>query len=101
MAWMGNLLKDTRIFWAGLALICIAGAALFLHATAEGPVGYSDSAAYMVAGRNLANGVGLGYHFPDGRFITLTHYPPLYPVFFAICETLGLDLVRAGQTLNL
>jgi hypothetical protein len=64
-------------------------------------VGYSDSAAYLVSGRNLARGLGLGYHFPDGRFITLTHYPPLYPLVFALFENLGLDLVYAGQALNL
>lgn len=101
--------RQTRIFVIFLALLALAAVAGLAWATALGPNGYSDSAAYLVAGRNLARGAGLGYQLPGGlgttqaagSFYTLTHYPPLYTLMFSLFTWLGLDLVEAGRWLNI
>lgn len=91
--------KYQGAFWG--VLLALAAAALLAYATSAGPNGYSDSAAYMVAGRNLAQGAGLGYPQPDGSFYTLTHYPPLYSLTYSLYAWLGLDAVEAGRWFNL
>lgn len=93
--------QEQRTVLMGIVVLALAAAAGLAYATTVGPTGYSDSAAYLVAGRNLAQGAGLGYPQPDGSFYTLTHYPPLYTATFSVYTWLGLDLVNAGRWFNI
>ncbi len=82
-----------------LALVALAAGALALYATAQGPVGFSDSAAYLSAGRNWARGDGLGLFQASGDFEPLSVHPPLYPALFSLLHLLGIDLVAGGRGL--
>jgi len=89
-----------RISLIIIGLLSILGGAAVTYSTANGPRGYSDPVAYIVAARNLLKGIGLGYYYPSGRFYVLTHYPPFYPLVLAGIGIFRVDLVDAARWLS-
>ncbi|MFT3895593.1 MAG: glycosyltransferase family 39 protein [Anaerolineales bacterium] len=92
-------LKYKVIFSFLLLLSLLSGVIVFI-ATANGPLGYSDSVAYIVSARNLIKGVGLGMFTPSGRFVVTYLHPPLYPLLLSGFGILGVDLVNAVRWCN-
>jgi hypothetical protein len=90
-----------RISLIIIGLLSILGGAAVTYSTANGPWGYSDPVAYIVAARNLLKGIGLGYYYPSGRFYVLTHYPPFYPLVLAGIGIFRVDLVDAARWLSI
>jgi hypothetical protein len=84
-----------------LLAISLAGGSIILYATQNGPWGYSDSVAYLVSARNLIEGVGLGYHYPNGEFRPLTFYPPLYSLLIAVGSIFVKDVVFSARGLGI
>ena len=54
-----------------------------------------DSTTYIAAAKSLLSGNGFAE-----RGLTLTHYPPLYPVFLALMGFFENNLVQAARFLN-
>lgn len=90
---------NKQLILALLVLIALAAGGLAIYATAQGPVGFSDSAAYLSAGRNWARGDGLGLYQASGDFEPLSVHPPLYPALFSLLHVAGIDLVVGGRWL--
>jgi 4-amino-4-deoxy-L-arabinose transferase-like glycosyltransferase len=84
-----------------IALTVIFGAYVITYSTKNNPWGFTDSIAYLVSARNLANGTGLGYHHPDGAFRFLTHYPPFYPLVLGVMDFLGMQVIDAARLLDI
>jgi hypothetical protein len=84
-----------------IALTAIFGACVIVYSTKNNPWGFTDSIAYLVSARNLANGTGLGYHHPNGSFRFLTHYPPFYPLVLSAMDVLGMQVIDAARLLDI
>lgn len=82
-----------------LVIIALAAAGMAIYATTQGPVGFSDSAAYLSAGRNWARGDGLGLYQASGDFEPLSVHPPLYPALYSLLHLVRIDLVVGGRWL--
>ena len=92
--------KDGQFFIIAL-LISILLSGLLLYAMPCGPWAYSDSAAYLASARNLVEGKGLGYYYPDGDFAPLALHPPLYPLLLAGLVLLSVTPLQAAAALNI
>jgi hypothetical protein len=88
--------KRTVVIFILLLLSMLSGVIVFLG-TANGPLGYSDSVAYIVSARNLIKGIGLGMFMPSGRFVATYLHPPLYPLLLSTAGIWGIDLVVAAR----
>lgn len=85
------------IFYTFLALITLTASTYVLFCIKYAPWGYSDSAVYFSAARNLAKGVGLGTINPDGSFLLLTHFSPGYPLLLSLFALFKVNLILASQ----
>lgn len=74
---------------------------IIITATKVSLVGYSDSAEYFSAARNLASGHGLGTYDQNGNFTFLTIFAPLYPVVLSLFIKLGIDPVVASRVIDI
>lgn len=83
-----------------VVVISLIGGAAVIYSTANGPVGYSDSAAYFSLARNLISGRGLGLYSPAGEFHAETLHPPLYVLVLSALLSAGFDLAGAARWLN-
>lgn len=92
--------KYTVIFSFLLLFSILSGVIVFM-ATTNGPLGYSDSVAYLVSARNLIKGYGLGMFMPSGRFVITYLHPPLYSLLLSGIGLLGVDLVDAARWCNI
>lgn len=81
-----------------IGLICCY---VVYSATINGPRGWSDTAAYISAGRNLLLGNGYGYPVPDGSFHTLVLNPPLYPLALAVTSFINPNMVVGARWLSI
>lgn len=92
-----------RVDAAALITLAVAlgGAALAAYATPWGLWGYSDSAAYIAAARNLAGGLGLTLPDAAGALHLSTLTPPFYTLLLAPGADPGLDPLDWARTLNL
>lgn len=97
---MHNFLARKPILISLLALLALGAAAVAVYVSWNGPVGFSDTAAYLASGRNWARGIGLGTFQPSGDFEALTVHPPLYAFYYGALHLLGIDLVEGGRWLN-
>ena len=77
-----------------LVLISLLAGGLIAYATQHGPWGFSDPVAYIVSGRNLVRGIGIGYHFPDGTFHWLAFHPPFFPIVSSLFTRSGIDEIH-------
>jgi len=88
------------IFWLGLALVGLAGAAAIGSATRLGPGLGSDSAVYVAGGQNLASGRGLTWRTgPDSYRLSI--HPPFYSAALALFEILGVGAVPGSRLLGI
>ena len=92
-----------RVDAAALSTLAVAlgGAALAAYATPWGLWGYSDSAAYIAAARNLAGGLGLTLPDAAGALHLSTLTPPFYTILLAPGAVPGLDPLDWARALNL
>ena len=84
--------------WA-LAGLCLLAFLSILWLTPFGMSATGDSASYVGAARNAAEGRGISRPTGGGEVKPLTHFPPLYPLTLAIFEILGMDSVGAARWL--
>jgi len=83
-----------------LVLFALGGAALILYLTAVAPWAYSDSTAYIVVARNIAEGRGIVLQDPNSGFSFYTWHPPLYPLLLSLPIALGVGALQAARWLN-
>ena len=89
------------LFFAGLTALSLAAAYYVAVCTEYAPWGFSDSATYLSAARNLAEGTGLGVVQPDGTFAPLQTFAPFYSIVLALFAGLNMDLVTAARFLDI
>lgn len=80
-----------------LALPAVLGTMALLAATRSGAYTSPDSAFYVGVARNLADGHGLAS--PPGS-VTLSHFPPMFPIVLAVAGRLGFDPLDATAWIN-
>lgn len=83
-------------------LIALWAVALVLYGTDLGVGVSTDSARYLEAGRNLADGRGfvsglLGGPLTDGSFQAIDKYPPGYPAVLGLLNLVGLEVGQAAR----
>jgi hypothetical protein len=86
---------------AAILLISIAGAAIAIFTTANGPWGYSDPVVYISTARSLDRGQGLVYYEADAAFRPITIEPPFYSMALSVIGLFGVNLVVAARWLNI
>jgi hypothetical protein len=84
-----------------VAAISLVGGYLIYYSTPRGPWAYSDSAGYLDAGRNFADGRGLVLSRPGGRFVPLHLRPPLYSFILGMMIELGIDPIQGTRWMNI
>ncbi len=65
------------------------------------PWGYSDSAAFFSAARNLASIHGVSVSMPDLSYSPLTLHAPLFPMLLSVFAKLNIDLINASRFLDI
>lgn len=84
-----------------LAALGVCATAAVLYATVPGAGISPDSTAYVGSARNLLRGLGLvTVRWAEGRWVPLTHFPPLFPALLALGGLLGPDPSAVGRVLN-
>ena len=73
---------------------------MLLLITREGLGMSPDGVDYLDAAKNFARGKGLMLSGPEGEFLPFIHYPPLFPIFLATMEFLGLSTEVELRYLN-
>ena len=63
--------KLSASYWilAAILLLSMAGAAIVIYTTANGPWGYTDPVVYISTARSLDRGEGLVYYEADAAFL--------------------------------
>ncbi len=89
------------MFLFGLAVLSICAAIFLGFCIRFSPWGFSDSAAYFSAARNLSNGLGLGLVNPDGSFSLLRVFAPLYPIVLSLFAGSSIDLINIAAWINI
>jgi len=95
-----SALADSRgdlIFVAGVSL---AAAAFLAVLTRLGPYIHFDSVYYIAAARSFIEGHGLAVPFGADRPVTLTHFPPLYPLTLALAGLITHDVIPGARWLS-
>jgi hypothetical protein len=95
------VLSKLKLVSGLLLTLCLLSGVIIYFATVNGPLGYSDSVAYLVSARNLTKGLGLGMFTPGGRFVTTYLHPPLYSLLLSSIGIWGVDLVDAARWCNI
>jgi hypothetical protein len=94
-------LSTKYLILAAILLLSIAGAAIAIYTTANGPWGYSDPMVYISTARSLDRGQGLVYYEADAAFRPITIEPPFYPIALSVIGLFGVNLVVAARWLNI
>lgn len=84
-----------------IILISLGGGYLIWYSTYWGPVVFSDATGYIRSAQNLVDGHGIGMFTASGRFGTLGHFGPLYPLVLSVFGFVGFDLVVAARWINI
>ncbi|MCX6055655.1 MAG: hypothetical protein NTZ74_12225 [Chloroflexi bacterium] len=66
-----------------------------------GPGAFSDSATYIISGKNLITEGRLGIYAPDGQFRPLSLHPPLFSLVLAPFYLLDLDIFTVVKWLDI
>jgi len=96
-----NKLSTKHLILAVIILLCIAGAAIAIYTSANGPWGYTDPVVYISTARSLDRGQGLVYYEADAAFRPITIEPPFYPITLGAIGLLRVNLVAAARWLNI
>ena len=98
-----NLSAERRVVLL-LIVLGLLGGGLVLAATSGGIGANGDSAAYLLAARNVLAGQGLVSFTTSGPSDMLTaplsHWPPLFPLLLAALGLTGLDPAIGARLLN-
>jgi len=94
-------LSTKYLILAAIVLISIAGAAIAIYTSANGPWGYTDPVVYISTARSLDRGQGLVYYEADAAFRPITIEPPFYPIAIGAIGILPVNLVAAARWLNI
>ena len=94
-------LSTKYLILAAILLISIAGAAIAIYTTANGPWGYTDPVVYISTARSLDRGQGLVYYEADAAFRPITIEPPFYSIALGAIGLFGVNLVVATRWLNI
>ncbi len=89
------------IFFFCLAVMLVFAVVLLNYDMTQGPWAFSDSAQYIISGRNLMMEGRLGIYAPDGHFMPLTLHPPLYSVVLAPFTTINVDIFALIKWMNI
>lgn len=95
-----NSQKKTLWFWITLASLSLIAARFLAYIIRLAPWGYSDSAVYFAAGRNLAKGIGLGIINAGGGYSEMKVFQPLYSVVLSLFARAGVDLILAARDID-
>ena len=95
--------KLSASYWilAAILLLSMAGAAIVIYTTANGPWGYTDPGVYISTARSLDRGEGLVYYEADAAFRPITIEPPFFSIALGAIGLLGVNLVAAARWLNI
>ncbi len=102
MAPGSNYQSDKRRVFIGLVYLILSSLALaggvgVIYATQPGIGLYPDSVVYIAAARSLLAGKGLLSFGPDGNWVPLTHFPPLFPLLLATSRLWGQDPIDGAR----
>ncbi len=96
-----NRISTRPVLLIAVGLLSLAGGAVAIYTSANGPWGAQDAATYIITARNLMRGIGLGYYLPTGQFVTWTIKPPLFSAILGVLGLTGFNLVAAARWLNI
>jgi hypothetical protein len=94
-------LSTKYLILAAIVLLSVAGGAIAVYTTANGPWGYSDPVVYISTARSLDRGQGLVYYEADAAFRSITIEPPFYSLALSAIGIFGVNLVVAARWLNI
>ena len=94
-------LSTKYLILAAILLLSVAGAAIAIYTTANGPWGYTDPVVYISTARSLDRGQGLVYYEADAAFRPITIEPPFYSIILGAIGLLQVNLVAAARWLNI
>ena len=87
-------------FYGILAGFAALACFIMIYDMAWGPWAFSDSAAYIVAARNLVAGNGLSIPTPDGSLSPLRLHQPLYPLVMSFFLLFDIHPFTTTTVLN-
>lgn len=93
----GSTYANKILFLLPLSFI---GIIIQLYSTRLGAGVSPDSTHYLAAAQNFFSGQGLKILGPDGGFIPLTLWPPLFPFILAVFGRLGIEVYEAARVWN-
>jgi hypothetical protein len=93
--------RNDRVFFALLAALCLAAAALMLEFTRSGVGVRGDSVRYVMGARNLLSGDGFSRTSGGGEVFAETGFAPLLGFVLAGLGAFGADLMEAPRILNI
>ena len=94
-------LSTKYLILAAILLLSVAGAAIAIYTTANGPWGYTDPVVYISTARSLDRGQGLVYYEADAAFRPITIEPPFYSIALSAIGLFKVNLVVAARWLNI
>lgn len=83
-----------------LAILAVAAGIYIAYTTDFAPWGFSDSAAYFSAARNLASGHSLSVTKVNGEYTPLNLHAPLYPLVLAVFAKLNVNLIHISKGMD-
>ena len=86
-----------------ILLIAFIGLGMFLvwYSTVWGAGLISDTYQYAASARNFVLGNGFSLPFGNGELEPMTKYPPMYSVFLAAFELVGVSVRQGARLLNI
>ena len=99
---MVNREKTSVIIFVLIAtLITLLGGYFVYRSTHWSPWAFSDSAAYLSAARNFADGRGLVILNSNGTATRMTEFAPFYPILLSILTGQSGDFIETARWLNI
>jgi 4-amino-4-deoxy-L-arabinose transferase-like glycosyltransferase len=84
-----------------LVILAVAAGIYMAYCTDYAPWGFSDSAAYFSAARNLANGHSLSVSTVNGGYTPLNLHAPLYSLVLAVFVKFNANLVSVSKGMDI
>lgn len=101
---MKSTVTDKKIPWlflSTLVILAIAAGIYMAYCTDYAPWGFSDSAAYFSAARNLAAGHSLSVSTVNGGHSPLNLHAPLYSLVLAVFVKFNASLVSVSKGMDI
>jgi hypothetical protein len=90
-----------RIYLRIIILLSLIGGGTAIHATANGPWGYTDPVEYISTASSILHARGLGYYEGTAKFKLISLHPPFYSLVLSAIGLSGINLVAAARWLNI